>query len=851
MTTVSWPDLHNGSAHEKIVAVTTTVRERGGDWQIGRHEEPDLRDGSQGIGDAFQNPTEKFEDWISDRHESDYLSFFGYSTVPSAEASSQHPLTIGLETPIDTSRIPLNNINTFVPAYARTLASNLTSSPSIQNGLLQNKISFLPGFHQKQRALGEMNRPFHEVCFRSKTTNSQDKTHIITHWSANIENDVEDDQDQYVQVDNGCNGAALPPSTLSRPAKRLRSNNNGPTNFQSYRPGPNHSVSIRSLASPQLFPSAASTPQSTTNISAISASARTARPPYLPNAAGKYPCPDCPKIFESSSSVSRHVRGIHDQIKDKCDTCGRTFADKRRRDGHQNNPRKGQCYLDWQRGRYPDHPDYEAWKDSRLPGQIGYVVPGSTVPASWELNPQNPQSLMHPNHHPSSLSSVMAFPQSHDRRNNLSSQFGASRNGDVLARQGQAAERTSQHLLPDRTLYTSSAIFGHSNGTLVARNNRNYGRRKNGPQHICTAAAPALHQNLILIPHQQGPLTSGRPQVDSSPMSLEVDSRISLSEALDDQHGFSSSFPRNISQGRDIFVTSISSVGDRSYSHASSGFSAPKFHLKADASSHQSSDSASHGSNTPGAYPYGATPTDLPLVPHNGGGFVGSDQPLELVSQDIRSLRPLSVPGLDPQLRNSQMTQTGSQRQRNFNFVTDPRTQSHYYDTHGTEHDRQSDLQILHNHNENFMSYSPRQASLSSTSSLTKAYCNAAPAIPNGEVLLDRSAHIINSPSEACGPPSLSHSTEYDFNTDSIASYTSSEHSNMDRFITKSDGFGGHAFTSTPPVDHAFGLPLQYYSDGLQPGSDSLPGLHKAAVGNDSWLKQFWESYEEIQTDSI
>ena len=160
MTTVSWPDLHNGSAHEKIVAVTTTVRERGGDWQIGRHEEPDLRDGSQGIGDAFQNPTEKFEDWISDRHESDYLSFFGYSTVPSAEASSQHPLTIGLETPIDTSRIPLNNINTFVPAYARTLASNLTSSPSIQNGLLQNKISFLPGFHQKQRALGEMNRPF-------------------------------------------------------------------------------------------------------------------------------------------------------------------------------------------------------------------------------------------------------------------------------------------------------------------------------------------------------------------------------------------------------------------------------------------------------------------------------------------------------------------------------------------------------------------------------------------------------------------------------------------------------------------------------------------------------------------
>ncbi|PVH72395.1 hypothetical protein DL98DRAFT_596044 [Cadophora sp. DSE1049] len=330
-----------------------------------------------------------------------------------------------------------------------------------------------------------------------------------------VDGEEEEDEDEYIQLDHG---VVLKSSIHGRPAKRRRSNKTRAptTSFQGF-PWSRHSDTSIVAFSP-----AASCPPPTTNTPSTGVSATVTRQPYARNAAGVYPCPQCPKTYESSSSVSRHVKTIHDQVKEKRDTCGQTFADKRRRDGHQKNPKKGKCHLDWQRGRYPNHPDYATWKASRRPGQIGYVVPGLVVPSARDQNPQNSQSMVQPSCSPTGLSSASNYNPYQAHRNSFRNSFENAGNVDTLAGQVQTHTSTVQPQQLDRSLLATLSLRVPSDGASVYRDHVKYRSHQNEAENTHHATGPqSPWKNFPFSFHHPVPISRHSSQNDFIPVAYQ------------------------------------------------------------------------------------------------------------------------------------------------------------------------------------------------------------------------------------------------------------------------------------------------------------------------------------------
>ena len=849
MISSSENDMFSEPANKYKSTHTEIKTNHRGQYPSRNHQEYNSQDGAVDSEMAFRSRSQDLQGSILSSRTAYGPSFSRGSVASSSTAQSSYPvLKYGSNTSNVANRAPSNTRQASGHTGRRVVVENSPLYFFGSDDYHEHKTRSSFANRQMQEDLHEISRLSHEVQSRSRSMTSQDSNHILANHSDYIEVDGKEDEDDHSRPNHV---VMLETSTFRRPAKRLRTNNNSPANFQIYPASPMSNVSITSNTLMGFAPSGA-TPRPTTNASSASAPARAARHPYVPNAAGMYACPECPKIFASSSSVNRHVRGIHDQIKDKCDTCGRTFADKRRRDGHQKNPKKGQCYLDWQRGRYPNHTDYEAWKASRLPGQIGHVAPGSAVPTSWDQNPQNPRSMMHPNKlsilrgpasssHFGTPSSSNARRQTDSKRNNQdqgqpsdaptnSGSFGYS-NGRTG--RGQPTTHVIHYPWLDRTLHAPFGFPGHSNGVPISRNGGK--SRPEGVQYT-DFRIPLQVGNLGY--HQQMPVDSSISQVNFGLVSHQLDNRTPSSTTPASRH------TSNNRQWR----SSISDWNEPSTSPLQSAL----MYSQADPVSTSSS------LRSFGHLEASNTPFNPSFESHVGCGLSNSLSVLSPVESQIISSEPSGLFQSSQVSSSSQYGNHGAVLPNPSTLTPYPSFQVAHHSTQsglpsssGISSLKQSQLNVPHwRENEshstldfpgdtrgNLLSHGlPYLPATSSSFSEDIEVVAQEGALPRASLNSVGHDHALGPPNEAFEPSRMAHPLlgEVDFGSTTFSMI--SIFSNNDGTTSKGDNGGSSLFSATPSVSNSDELPFDTRGNGKGCEIDTLRDIPPSAFEDGSYL---------------
>ncbi|KAK0105479.1 hypothetical protein ONS96_004865 [Cadophora gregata f. sp. sojae] len=462
---------------------------------------------------SFRNSAFSSEDINFSRHEENESLLVRPLTDQSLDFSScGSTFPSGRKDPTVENAFQLHTEN---PALV-TSTSNRYSSLSIQSLLSQqdkphNRIFFpISGNNQIQSHLDEIFKPSHELYSDSDTMSLQMSQDITKNQRKIFEDnwdEEEDEEDEYVQLDDGL---VLKSSIRGRPAKRNRGNNSEiiGTNIQGF-PWSHHSNNSIAASSPVALFS-----PSTTNASSTSIYTRANRQPYTRDAAGHYPCPHCSKVYQTSSSVSRHVKVVHNQIKPRCDTCGRTFADRRRRDGHHKNPKNEDCYADWLRGRYRHTQKNTQFESSRHLAEI--IVGPGPVGASDSLSAPTTRQF---NNEPDPASKRTWSPSNYDHTSleATNPQVDYRYMGKIgsLACPDQPDSSTfdfqpidaSRHPNPSHTSFDGSPIY---------QNHGNYGSKKDKSEHNQRAAGSRAGREPFPFTFYQQPSVFSQSFLDSS-----------------------------------------------------------------------------------------------------------------------------------------------------------------------------------------------------------------------------------------------------------------------------------------------------------------------------------------------